>query len=623
MSTMTTSAGKKKQLTPGQRRAADATRRFRSMIPALRLYAGEVLGHEVKVVPGPSTQTDGKTIWLRPPSELAYELHHTMCGHYGEDGLSLCSGCKVIDNIILYLHHEISHIMHGSFEEYLFGTGLYMEVHNKICQHLHYTLHPEQTWDCTFREEGTLMIASMVYPPLTAVLQALEDHRINEAHYRDDRDDLRQQMKTDSQGIIDKGIIQTDGSSVSWGDAGKDAQMMIQMLFHLQGNETEHVLSQEVLDDFEELEIADMIQGTADCADAKELMFLAAGVTGKCMTKGYFKHDTDLEQLLELLRALFGHGICDKLAEGQMMGRAKPNDKKSQEEEEFTDGLRETLLAGQHLEGAPLNISGLTVSQYPKGQAFDAGADTTVPASAGARNRAVTKARLVFEKNARVEHQRNQRRGKLNGRVLGKRAWSGDDRLFAQRITPDERKYGVVIGLDISGSTSGSRLEVIKTAALAMADVCHRTGVNFEIYAHTGGMENVKGDPRSAANVYEIKSLTDPWNTKTQNVLKGIGCGGINLDGHTMQFYRKRMDQSGCTDNVLFYFTDGSMPAANYEEELDVLKRELALMKRRGYTVIGVGVDTDSPKAHGLDTVVVHGADDIAAVLDKMASRIG
>lgn len=46
-------------------------------------------------------------------------------------------------------------------------------------------------------------------------------------------------------------------------------------------------------------------------------------------------------------------------------------------------------------------------------------------------------------------------------------------------------------------------------------------------------------------------------------------------------------------------------------------------MKRRGYTVVGVGVDTDSPKQYGLDTVVVHGPNDIAAVLEKMSSRIG
>lgn len=621
MDTITTTTGKKVQATEGQRAAIRATKKFRSMIPGLSTYAREVLGHDVRVMAGHTTQTDGKTIWIKPPYELSKEQVHTTCGRY-EDNLATCEGCQVIDSIILYLHHEMSHIMHGSFEKYKFSGQLHDTVLNRLNKYLPQEDHVPHNWSYTFNDENVLAIASAIYPPLTAVVQALEDHRINEAHYNDGRDYLREQMKIDSQRIIDEGIQQPDGSVTHWGDTPADSQMMIQILFDLQGNKTDHALSEGVLADYEELEIAKITKAAARAKDSRALLYVAAEATGKCMTRGYFQHDADLEALMELLRILFGHGLSDGSVESDMLGNGDGPEEKGKVDE-FHDGLRETLMAGSNIEGVPLNIAGLTVSHYPNGSAFDAGASVLDEASSAARNKAVSKARLVFEKNARVEHIRNQRRGKLNGRVLGKRAPLGDERMFAKRITPDTRKYGVVIGLDISGSTSGYRLQVIKETALAMADVCHRTGVNFEIYAHTGGMEDIAETDKVAANVYEIKGKSDRWDTKHREILKNIGCGGVNLDGHTMQFYRKRLDNSGCTDNVLFYFTDGSMPAANYEEERDVLVNELGIMKRRGYTVVGVGVDTDSPKQYGLDTVVVHGPNDIAAVLEKMSSRIG
>lgn len=627
MGTLITTSGKKVKLTSGQRAALEATRKFRSLVPSLQSYARRVTGNpEVKVTPGHTTQTDGETIWIKPPFELSKPINHTTCGEVDKDMFSTCEGCRVMQGVMLYLHHEMSHIMYGSFERYKFDGQRSSAVIRRLNKHAKYgTPEIGDPWNYTFDEENTLAIAGAVYPPLVAVVQALEDHRINEAHYSSGHDDLRQQMKADSQKLIDEGIKDSDGNVTSWGDASRDAQMMIQMLFDLQGNKTDHILDPEVLKDYEELGVAKVIKPAAKQQDSLKLLYLAAEATGLCHTRGYFQKGADMQGLLDLLRILFGHDILDEGA-GQKLdgnGGLGTSEAERQELDEFHEGLKDALMSGTHIEGMPLNIAGLTLHEYPKGNAYDSGYGGLEAASVSARNRAVSKARLVFEENSRVEYHRNQRRGKLNSRVLGKRAALGDERLFAKRIVPDTRTYGVVIGLDISGSTSGERLRVIKETASAMADVCKRTGVKFEMFAHTGGMESIPATDKTAANVYQIKSLSEPWDSKRQSILANIGCGGINLDGHTMQFYRKRLDNSGCTDNVLFYFTDGSMPAANYDEERDVLEAELKLMKKRGYTVVGVGVDTDSPKQYGLDTVIVHGPNDIAAVLDKMASRIG
>jgi hypothetical protein len=70
------------------------------------------------------------------------------------------------------------------------------------------------------------------------------------------------------------------------------------------------------------------------------------------------------------------------------------------------------------------------------------------------------------------------------------------------------------------------------------------------------------------------------------------------------------------------YYSDGKMPATNHDEELEILRRELALCKKRGYTVAGVGVRTDSPSKHGLPTVQINEKDDIMLVVRHLQKML-
>lgn len=237
---------------------------------------------------------------------------------------------------------------------------------------------------------------------------------------------------------------------------------------------------------------------------------------------------------------------------------------------------------------------------------------------------ALLKTRRVFTDNATAKHQHNLKSGRINRKVLGTRAWNDDNRLFSKKRLPGKRSYAVVIGIDISGSTIGENIALAKRAAWAQAELCSRAGVDFAVYAHTANTASGaygRGEDLWL-DVYEIKAFSEPWDSKRQHRLAEIGSDSENLDGHAVEYYRKRLDEVEATDKILLYYTDGKMPAANYAEELEILQREIATCKRKGYTLLGVGIRTDSPVRHGLDTVQVDDDSDLKAVVMHLEKRL-
>lgn len=232
--------------------------------------------------------------------------------------------------------------------------------------------------------------------------------------------------------------------------------------------------------------------------------------------------------------------------------------------------------------------------------------------------------RRVFSDNRRTRFERNIKKGKLDGRALGRRAWKGDDlRLFQRQERPKERSYAAIIAGDISWSTHGAEIVVEKQAMFSQAELCHRMGIDFEVWAHTADTYDgplAKGNDEDAyvMQMHRVKSWTDPWNQKTQEGLAWLHSVSTNLDGHTLEFYRKRLMLSKATTKILLYYTDGAMPAANYEDELEVLKREVDLYKRMGIIMLGVGVGTDSPRRWGMDTVRINNKGDIIKVVKHL-----
>jgi hypothetical protein len=231
---------------------------------------------------------------------------------------------------------------------------------------------------------------------------------------------------------------------------------------------------------------------------------------------------------------------------------------------------------------------------------------------------ALLRMRVAFADNKRGKTIEHIKSGKVNGRVLGKRAPSGDDRLFKRKILPGKKDYFVLLGLDVSGSTVGRNIALIKASAMAQATLLQRMGVNFAIYAHTGNQHAGHGVYGLDLDIYVIKSADDPWDSKVQERLTQLGPDSCNLDGHTLEYYRKRLDERPETDKIIMYYTDGKMPAENHDEELEILQRELKICKRKQYIVMGVGIRTDSPVRHGLDTVQIDTIEEVGKVVKHL-----
>lgn len=223
--------------------------------------------------------------------------------------------------------------------------------------------------------------------------------------------------------------------------------------------------------------------------------------------------------------------------------------------------------------------------------------------------------RRAFDDNKRVGHERNKRSGRVSSRVLGRRAWSGDDRLFTKKSIPAKRDYAVLIGIDISGSTSHQGvLALLKKSVYIQAELCSRLGVKFAVYAHSG--------QRDSLIIRSVKTFEEPWSKSAIARLAGLRPVAANLDGHTMEFYRKRLQEVQATDKILMYYSDGAMPLENFTEELAIIKREIKTCRQLGIELMSVGIGSDDPADHGLDNVRIDSSSEIIKVAKHLEKRL-
>lgn len=252
-----------------------------------------------------------------------------------------------------------------------------------------------------------------------------------------------------------------------------------------------------------------------------------------------------------------------------------------------------------------------------EGESFDA--------SESVIGKALLKARVAFADNLRGKHIQGLKAGKVNPRHLGKRAPVGDERLMRKKLKPSKKSYFVLIGIDISGSTMGENISLAKKLAMAEAELLSRLGIKFAVYAHSGSNladEDNWDDEGLHLMIYNVKKPDESWNEKTRDRLRKLCCDAANLDGHTMEYYRKVLDTRTETDKILHYYSDGAMPAENYDEELEILERELKVIKRKGYHATGIGIRTNAPTQHGLHTIELHEVEDIMKVIVHLEKQL-
>ncbi len=286
------------------------------------------------------------------------------------------------------------------------------------------------------------------------------------------------------------------------------------------------------------------------------------------------------------------------------------------EERRIEQEVDRAILQGEHFD-QPSRLGGLSVyrgDDAEEHQAFRRGLSVDpVPETILAPS--LANLRLAFAENHKGKQERNLTRGRrLDSKVLGRRIATDDPRIFSRKSLPGKRDYFVVIGLDISGSTAWGIINLIKQAGMAQAELLSRLRIPFAVYCHSGDGDGVA--------IFEIKAPNEPWNDKSRRALDRIGSYFANLDGHTLEFYRKRCLEHRATDKLIMYYTDGAMPAENYAEELEVLTRNIDLCKKQGVRLIGIGAQTDDPLKYGLDMIRLDTIEDLPKVVQGLRERL-
>lgn len=234
-------------------------------------------------------------------------------------------------------------------------------------------------------------------------------------------------------------------------------------------------------------------------------------------------------------------------------------------------------------------------------------------------SKALTQLRFVFSDNRRSTSTRHLKHGKLDARVLGKRIPTGDPRLFKKRTLPGKKDYAVLLGVDISGSQAAGRygkpsIYMTKAAVLAQAMLMKRMGITFAVFAHTATHRDVE--------IYVVKDWTEPWGREQEERLQHIRPTAYNLDGHSMEFYRKQIEKRPETDKLLMYYTDGAIN--NIGEEWDVFTHNVEICHRKGIVPMAVEIATETGLTEelGMPTVALWTMDDLRDVISFIKQRL-
>ncbi len=346
------------------------------------------------------------------------------------------------------------------------------------------------------------------------------------------------------------------------------------------------------------------------------------------------KDEISPQELVEIIEKFLGHTSKVMIDSGEEADAEDEDDVRvlrelldECERADFSGLLRVAESQFKHFETSSVKVKGVShvnfdPSNFRYGWEDGEKSSDSVAVHEDILQPALLETRVVFAENARAKKQNNLRSGKIKAGSLGKRAPVDDGRLFYRKTLPGKRDYFVAIAIDISGSTMGENIKLIRDAVLAQATLLHRVGVKFEVFAHTTCYEENQYDREPYLAIHHIKDANEQWSTETITRLASLDAYAGNLDGHALEYLRKRLDESSATTKIGLYYSDGAMPAENYHEELEILKRELEICKKRNYTLLGVGINTNSPEKHGMETVVVREYSDVRAVIKQIESKL-
>lgn len=324
------------------------------------------------------------------------------------------------------------------------------------------------------------------------------------------------------------------------------------------------------------------------------------------------------------------HAIMDSLAGDESLDDITGSPEGEELPRRLYDMLASAIAQANAFDNRSDKINGIDHIPWPVKKSWHkwdradvATVDSYMPAP-GVLSRSILVTREAFDDNRRAKANKNITSGRIVPSVLGRRAPIQDERLFGKRILPKRRSYFVQIVLDCSNSTNSNNVQMkMKRMAFMQAEILHALRIPFAIFGHTAFDEfNNPGSGHMTMYVQTIKERNEAWGPEQKSKLAGLHGVAWNLDGHAMEYARKQVEKGNDTDSIILYYSDGAMPSYNVDEEKEILRSEIARCKKNGVTLLGVGINTDSPSRHGMSTVRVDEDRDIIKVAEQLVTAL-
>jgi hypothetical protein len=648
--------------------AIHAVKQARMFLPQWRSLARVLTKNpKMKVEFGPIPCTDGDTIFIQVPLELANrnqpEHNKSVCGMRDDIDVLRCPACAFRERTLIIMIHEISHIVQGSFSALHSQDTLEVvarsialrdlddgdekaeRIRSKIMKALGDEREPITSY---------MGLGGLVSPYFPQLLNAVEDMRVNRQTMIA-RPGTVLMFRALYEDILRNGIKTPDGKTLLYKDLPANSQaMLIVMCRVMDFDHYAEFFDPNIVETLLDDELEEAIVATKEQTSVRGMYLATFPILKACQRLGFFLEDeSENEEDDQEKGDGEGEGQPDNMGtpeeveaavnsfgdhpDGQP-GSKDPDEGQPKEgklgpskENELKQAIEIVLKQMDHFDKVSRNIDGVdfvTRKSDPnmESDAWGEYEDLQVPEQYLAP--ALSHLRAVFAENKARRKVRNLKKGRLATRTLATRAPLEDDRLFQKRLVPAKRGHFILLGLDVSGSTAGRlgtyydrnamrRITLIKEVGLAFAELLSRLGVDFALYAHSGSFY-YRYEADMKVSIVEVKGVHDRWTAIEKDRLHRLKPYSANLDGHTLEFYRKRAQESDATTKTILYLTDGDMPMENYDEELEILQREISLCRKLGIGLAGVGVNTTAPTQHGLETIEVNSVEDITHVVKAL-----
>jgi len=262
-------------------RAQTAVKAFRKMQHGLTSYARAITGDKkVRVqIDGGPPRTDGKIIYYRPPLALGDNLRHdrAVCDKRDpETRLLICAACKVHEEVLVNIYHEIAHLAFGTFAKTTERAKVDAIAH-AVREHggTEEAIRKRIESAPVHMIDSYLGLSGLISPYLPNLFNCLEDARVDSSMF-EARKGTRKMLEADTFSLFRDGIPMPDGTFKTWLEAPLNGQIAIAC--YLQGAgyvEWEKYLHPQIAVHMADPDVRALVTRAADVKSASEVYNLS------------------------------------------------------------------------------------------------------------------------------------------------------------------------------------------------------------------------------------------------------------------------------------------------------------------------------------------------------------